>query len=57
MEDDPEKVESRWLSFSVTPDLKNGSRFKNIFYDTDPLNPCGSEPARDSGGSVNTSVN
>jgi hypothetical protein len=34
MEDDPEKVESRWLSFSVTPDLKNGSRFKNIFYDT-----------------------
>jgi hypothetical protein len=25
MEDDPEKVESRGLSFSVTPDLKNGS--------------------------------
>jgi len=25
MDDDPEKVESRWLSFSVTPDLKNGS--------------------------------
>jgi hypothetical protein len=23
--DDPEKVESRGLSFSVTPDLKNGS--------------------------------
>jgi len=25
MADDPEKVESRGLSFSVTPDLKNGS--------------------------------
>jgi hypothetical protein len=25
MEDGPEKVESRGLSFSVTPDLKNGS--------------------------------
>jgi hypothetical protein len=25
MVDDPEKVESRGLSFSVTPDLKNGS--------------------------------
>jgi len=25
MNDDPEKVESRGLSFSVTPDLKNGS--------------------------------
>jgi hypothetical protein len=27
MDDDPEKVESRGLSFSVTPDLKNGSFF------------------------------
>jgi hypothetical protein len=25
MKGDPEKVESRGLSFSVTPDLKNGS--------------------------------
>jgi hypothetical protein len=30
MEDDPEKVESRGLSFSVTPDLKNGSSFFKI---------------------------
>jgi hypothetical protein len=30
MEGDPEKVESRGLSFSVTPDLKNGSRWMNI---------------------------
>jgi hypothetical protein len=27
MKVDPEKVESRGLSFSVTPDLKNGSFF------------------------------
>jgi hypothetical protein len=33
MEGDPEKVESRGLSFSVTPDLKNGSRWANIFTD------------------------
>jgi len=31
MKGDPEKAESRGLSFSVTPDLKNGSRFTNIF--------------------------
>jgi len=31
MKVDPEKVESRGLSFSVTPDLKNGSWFTNIF--------------------------
>jgi hypothetical protein len=30
MFDDPEKVESRGLSFSVTPDLKNGSPTENI---------------------------
>jgi hypothetical protein len=31
MDDDPEKVESRGLSFSVTPDLKNGSRWMKTF--------------------------
>jgi len=31
MSDDPEKVESRGLSFSVTPDLKNGSFIFDVF--------------------------
>jgi hypothetical protein len=31
MVDDPEKVESRGLSFSVTPDLKNGSFIFEFF--------------------------
>jgi hypothetical protein len=39
MEDDPEKVESRWLSFSVTPDLKNGSRLCEYFWGLSQATP------------------